>query len=298
MPLLSIITINYNNLAGLAKTVDSAFNQTWQEFEYIVIDGGSTDGSAAYLESHSDRFSSWVSEPDKGVYNAMNKGIAKATGEYLLFLNSGDHFFNDFVLQQYNNLLVEKDLIYFNLNTVEDTLSWTDRYPDVLNFNFFIPGTLPHPATFIKRNLFETVGFYDESLKIVSDWKFFMESFYQYNCSYLRIDETLSTFYTDGLSADPLNKKTIFKERYSVLKPKLSLYLKGLNDSGAKEETLNIYLKTLKKSLVTKNYTIFFNEILSVKPLDFLLRMQLLVIGVSYVLFKKGLSKYSKLLKP
>lgn len=82
---LSIITINYNNLEGLKKTVESVVNQTWQEFEYIVIDGGSTDGSATYLESQNDKITYWVSEPDKGIYSAMNKGIAKATGEYLLF---------------------------------------------------------------------------------------------------------------------------------------------------------------------------------------------------------------------
>jgi len=297
MPILSIITINYNNLEGLKRTVDSVINQTWQEFEYIVIDGGSIDGSVTYLGSKSDRLSYWISEPDTGVYNAMNKGIERTSGKYLLFLNSGDHFFNNFVLHKYNNLLDEKDLICFNLNMVQDTISWIDRYPDVLNFNFFISGTLPHPATFIKKNLFETTGFYDERFKIVSDWKFFMESVCQYNCSYLKIDETLSTFYTDGLSSDPLNKKMIFKERYLVLKPKLSLYLEGLNDSDAKKETLNIYLKTLRKSLVTKNYYIFFNEILRIKHLDFLLRVRLLVIGISYVLYKKGLSKYSKLLK-
>src|SRR5688572_27521016 len=100
MPKISIITINYNNLDGLKRTVDSVVNQTWQEFEYIVIDGGSTDGSGAYIESKSKHFHYWVSEPDKGIYNAMNKGIVKATGEYLLFLNSGDHFFNDTVLEK------------------------------------------------------------------------------------------------------------------------------------------------------------------------------------------------------
>jgi glycosyltransferase involved in cell wall biosynthesis len=93
MPKLSIITINYNNLEGLQRTVESVVNQTWQEFEYIVIDGGSTDGSADFIESQSETIDYWVSEPDKGIYNAMNKGIAKASGEYLLFLNSGDHLF-------------------------------------------------------------------------------------------------------------------------------------------------------------------------------------------------------------
>ena len=77
---LSIVTINYNNLEGLIKTMESVVNQTWKEFEFIVIDGGSTDGSAAYIESQSGNIDYWVSEKDAGIYNAMNKGIARATG--------------------------------------------------------------------------------------------------------------------------------------------------------------------------------------------------------------------------
>ena len=85
---VSIITINYNNLEGLKRTVESVVNQIWQEFEYIIIDGGSTDGSAEYIENQKENFDYWVSEKDAGIYNAMNKGIKVATGEYLLFLNT------------------------------------------------------------------------------------------------------------------------------------------------------------------------------------------------------------------
>ena len=88
MPKLSIITINYNNLEGLKKTFESVFMQTYQDFEYIVIDGGSTDGSKEYIAENTDKINHWVSEPDKGVYHAMNKGIVKASGEYLLFIKT------------------------------------------------------------------------------------------------------------------------------------------------------------------------------------------------------------------
>ena len=115
IPKLTIITINYNNLEGLKRTVESVLNQTWQEFEYIVIDGGSNDGSAEYIESQSEHIDYWVSEPDKGIYNAMNKGIAKARGEYLLFLNSGDHLYSAKVLEENYGKIADFDLIYFNL---------------------------------------------------------------------------------------------------------------------------------------------------------------------------------------
>ena len=84
---LSVITINFNNRDGLRKTIESVVNQTYKDFEYIVIDGGSTDGSVDVIKEYTDRIDYWVSEPDKGIYNAMNKGIDVAQGEYCLFLN-------------------------------------------------------------------------------------------------------------------------------------------------------------------------------------------------------------------
>ena len=95
----SIITVNYNNKEGLRKTIESVISQTFRDFEYIVIDGGSSDGSAELLKEYSDKITYWVSEPDKGIYNGMNKGIAKATGDYLNFMNSGDCFYDQQVLK-------------------------------------------------------------------------------------------------------------------------------------------------------------------------------------------------------
>ncbi|MFV5692442.1 glycosyltransferase family 2 protein [Flavobacterium sp. LT1R49] len=221
MPKLSIITINYNNLEGLKRTVESVVNQTWKEFEYIVIDGSSTDGSAAYLESQSDIIDYWVSEPDNGIYNAMNKGFMKATGEYLLFLNSGDHFYSDNVLQKNHKFLVEKDLVYFNLNFVDKANSRISKYPERLAFSHFIHGSLPHPATFIKKQLFEIVGPYDEGFEIISDWKFFILALFKYNCSYYKVEETLTTFYLDGISS----KFDFSDERNKVLKEYFSGFI-------------------------------------------------------------------------
>ena len=229
MPKLTIITINYDNLEGLKRTVESVINQTWQEFEYIVIDGGSTDGSAEFIESQKEHFDYWVSESDKGIYNAMNKGIMKATGEYLLFLNSGDHFFNDISLEQNHKFLVEKDLVYFNLNFVDKTKFWTGKYPEKLSFSHFIHDTLPHPATFIKSSLLHKVGLYDESLKIVSDWKFFIIALFKYNCSYIKIDEILTTYYLDGISSDLTNQKLIYEERQRVLNADFKNYVEDIN---------------------------------------------------------------------
>ena len=103
---LSVITINFNNRDGLRKTIESVVNQTFKDFEYIIIDGGSTDGSVDVIKEYADRIDYWVSEPDKGIYNAMNKGIDVAKGEYCIFMNSGDCFY---VNDVYENVFRELD---------------------------------------------------------------------------------------------------------------------------------------------------------------------------------------------
>lgn len=201
MPKLSIITINYNNLEGLKRTVESVLNQTWQEFEYIVIDGGSADGSKEYIESQNDKIDYWVSEPDLGIYNAMNKGITKASGEYLLFLNSGDHFYSNEVLKENHRSIVDYDLIYCNLEISDNDKIWIHKCPKELNFSYMFLRSLPHPATFIKAELFDRIGLYNEDYKIISDWIFFMLALFKYNCTYIGLNKVLSTFYLDGISS-------------------------------------------------------------------------------------------------
>ena len=217
MPQLTLITINYNNKVGLQKTIESVINQTWQDFEYIIIDGGSTDGSKALLESYDKNIDYWVSEPDKGIYNAMNKGIEKASGEYLLFLNSGDCFFSTTVLQHNHGHIADFDLIYFDIQFVEDIKSRIVSYPHILCFSDFLMGSLPHPSTMIKASLFSTIGLYDENLTIVSDWKFFLIALFKYNCTYLCVNQTLSVFYLDGISSNLSNQKIQIDEREEVL---------------------------------------------------------------------------------
>src|SRR5690242_21925905 len=97
---LSIITVNFNNAAGLQRTMDSAFHQTFTDYEYVIIDGGSTDGSKDLIKNHANKLVYWVSEKDNGVYQAMNKGIVRAKGDYLLFLNSGDYLLHERILDE------------------------------------------------------------------------------------------------------------------------------------------------------------------------------------------------------
>lgn len=220
---ISIITINYNNLKGLKKTVESVINQTWQEFEYIVIDGGSTDGGVSYIESQSQNLDYWVSEPDTGIYNAMNKAIVKATGKYLLFLNSGDYFFDNKVLELNHKFLVEKDFVYFNVEVIDKKTSRIVSYPQKLNFSFLYFGAICHQSTFIKRALFDKLGLYDENLKIASDWKFMVIALFIYRSSYKHIDKIISVFYLDGISANEMVINS--NERSQVLNEYFRAYI-------------------------------------------------------------------------
>lgn len=250
--LISIITINYNNLEGLKKTMASVLGQTWKGFEYIVIDGGSTDGSAAYIESQSSQIDYWVSEPDTGIYNAMNKGIKVAKGEYLLFLNSGDHFFSNQILHQNYKSLKLYDIIYYNLKVVGEKETFIKKYPEELRFSYFVNDTLPHPASFIRKEVFNKIGLYDESLKIVSDWKFFIQIVCKYNCSYKRIDETLSTFYLDGICSNPNNKNIILAEKQKVLITDFKAYLDDSNHFFEFKTTLENLRASKKIKLLVK----------------------------------------------
>lgn len=178
---LSIVTINYNNLAGLQKTVDSILHQTLTDYEWIVIDGCSTDGSREYLEQYQSHYAYWCSEPDKGIYNAINKGLSHAKGEYVQFLNSGDWLYDRLTLEKaFEQINGQSDIYYGDMMQVNGNENPNDNddrkhnlnpivYPDELGFLFFPYNNICHQAAFYRRSLFDGNP-YDESFSIVSDW--------------------------------------------------------------------------------------------------------------------------------
>lgn len=218
MPKLTIITINYNNLEGLKKTFDSVFKQTYHDYEYIVIDGGSSDGSKEYIEENSDKIAYWISETDNGVYHAMNKGIKKANGEYLLFINSGDELYENTSLENALPFLIEDDIITGNLNFISEEKNFVRHGQEQLSFTYMYQNTIWHPSTFIKKEAFNRSTLYDESLKICSDWKWFLLAIYKHQMSYRKIDLIIAKFYLDGISSSPENQKLIKKEREETFK--------------------------------------------------------------------------------
>lgn len=172
----SIITVNYNNKEGLQRTIESVIHQSFRDFEFIVIDGGSTDGSAEVLKEYDAQINYWVSEPDGGIYQGMNKGIVKATGEYLNFMNSGDCFYSSDILEKVSNYQSDADFIVgkdYHYNDVIHRGHVSIQPPRTTMIHFFV-ATLDHQSSFIKREMF-TNSLYDESRRLVSDWIFFTE---------------------------------------------------------------------------------------------------------------------------
>lgn len=245
-PKISIITINFNNKVGLDRTIRSVINQSYTHIEYIVIDGGSEDGSKEVLERYTEKIAYVISEPDHGIYNAMNKGIRAATGEYLLFLNSGDNLVNNQIIEKVANHGLNEDLVYGDIIFVkgEELTDWIAD--DELSFVTFYEHTIPHPATFIKRTLFETVGLYNEDYKIVSDWEFFLLATCRFNCSYKHISLTIAEFYMDGISADPKNDKLLLAERTAILKHHFPYFIKDYEAHKATKEALRKVRKYVK----------------------------------------------------
>lgn len=223
---LSIVTINRNNAAGLEKTLQSVASQTFKEFEYVVVDGASTDGSVEIVKQYESQFAhlKWVSEPDSGIYNAMNKGIRMASGDYIQILNSADCLAAPDVTERMVAALANSgnpSILYGNMiKCFPDGKTLVDKSfaGQEITMQGMYMGTLNHDPAYILRDLFEKYGYYDESLKIVSDWKWYLQAIVLggEKPQYTDIDVTL--FDMTGISESDGSKDKIRKERQMVLK--------------------------------------------------------------------------------
>lgn len=241
---LSIVTINFNNAEGLRKTLASVATQTYRDIEHIIIDGGSSDKSVKVIQDYVTRVESresrvksviWVSEKDSGIYNAMNKGIKKATGAYIQILNSGDILAAPDVTERMVAVLTQVNseelrvksvgvpILYGNMmkdfgneKIVRDTCGERMYTPE--SFLYFYIGTLNHDCAYIRRDLFDKYGLYNEEMKICSDWEWYVKAIALggEKADYTNIDVTI--FDMNGISeSGGKNKDLIKKERREYL---------------------------------------------------------------------------------
>ena len=223
MLFVSIITINYNNADGLKKTVDSIVSQTFQDFEFIVIDGKSSDKSIDIIKETS-RINYWVSEKDAGIYDAQNKGILQAKGKYLLFLNSGDVFASNDVLKNASKYLAgDKSFYYGNLLLEKNGAIEKHIAPSTINLDFLLNSTFWHPCVFIKSDLFKTYGLYNTAFKICGDYEFFVRCLIKPNITTEYINEFITLFDGNGISNDPSKIKLQEQEREKAWQENMSV---------------------------------------------------------------------------
>ena len=215
---LSIITISYNNIDGLRLTLHSVLQQSYTDFEYIVVDGGSKDGSKEFLLESESYFVQkgitfkWVSEQDAGIYNAMNKGVKMATGRYCNFMNAGDYFANsDVVANVFSHSYDCFDILIGRAQTTTRVIE--PPVSPTLGF-FYEKKSINHQAAFIKRELLEKYP-YDETGLIVSDWKFFLEALIVEKCSYFPLDELIVIFDSNGIGSQDIRRNR--KEQNQIL---------------------------------------------------------------------------------
>lgn len=217
-PFFSIITVNLNNKEGLRNTIEHLIDQTFSNYEFIIIDGGSTDGSRDVIQEYQDKIIYWVSEKDRGIYHAMNKGIARANGEYCLFLNSGDYLIGEKVLETIAAGEKKADVLFGNLVVVSGE-KVIDRILGKHNITFLdiYNNRVKHQASFIKRSLFDQFGLYNEELKIISDWEFFIKSIGLGGASCYYLDMDIACYDNNGISNINNVNNTSTEERDAII---------------------------------------------------------------------------------
>lgn len=211
---LSVVTVNFNNAAGLERTAASIAAQSRAaDVEWIVIDGGSTDGSLDVMNRYSSMTAYSVSEPDRGVYHAMNKGVEAATGEYLLFLNSGDVFYDSSTADAFLRRESAEDVVYGNVVLVDASGRETGHTvlpPEPLLPSFFWHNNLCHQGIFFSRRCFDTHR-YNEELRISADLELVLTLLYQ-GFRFGSFDRFIARYDDGGMSATPEGKAIMQQE--------------------------------------------------------------------------------------
>lgn len=217
---ISIITVCYNAEKTIERTIRSIINQNYPDIEYVVVDGKSTDKTIEILEKYKNDIGIIVSEKDKGIYDAMNKGIALSSGSYVLFLNADDYLFSSDTIKNLMSVVStehDTDIFYGNVLMYEDNNGYAKIWkPEPVSSKLLYRSTLPHPSTIFKRSLFEKIGMYDDSYKIAADFEFYVRAF-RNGAKFRYVDQLVSVFSYGGISTSSENKKLTHDEREQIL---------------------------------------------------------------------------------
>lgn len=250
---LSIITVNLNNSDGLYKTIKSVVDQFYFNYEYIVIDGYSNDGSIEVIKEFADKIDYWVSEPDNGIYNAMNKGLKQATGDIITFLNSGDNYCTPHSLETAIECIKEKinlaELFFFDYIYKSGTSQKLISSSDVINKFVISKKGFGHSSTFYRKTLFESLGPFEENFKISADRVFYMKAIVQHKIKFAYISFPVSVFHYGGVSSDIQYRNILMLEDSEIINKYYTSLEKRLLDSRVIRRLFSI--KVLNKIIIT-----------------------------------------------
>lgn len=216
MKKISIITVCKNDKNRIEKTIESVINQDYENIEFIIIDGNSTDGTTEIIKKYLDKISIFVSEPDTGVYDAMNKGIKYSTGDYLFFLNAGDYFYDNNVLSRIFTRGYNEDLIYGNIFLYRRSKPFFIKLmPTRISNYFMLTDMISHQAIFFTRKVFDELGLYNEKYKISADYDIILKSFKK-GFTYRKVKEIISIVEFEGINSKRENIRQRENERKQV----------------------------------------------------------------------------------
>lgn len=225
-PLISIITAVYNGEGFIENAIQSVLSQTYPHIEYIIIDGGSTDKTVSIIETYQNKLHYWISEKDKGVYDAWNKGLAKANGEWIAFLGADDVFYNNNVIEEATpdlNIALNRNIRYvygkvqlMSVSGKKFIEEWGIPWEESKK-NIFRNMTLTHCGAFHHKSLFKEYGNFDDTFKITGDYEFILREFSKQRSAYF-IDRPITAMRAGGISANLKHKLTVAKENIKALK--------------------------------------------------------------------------------
>ncbi|MDL2123077.1 MAG: glycosyltransferase [Deltaproteobacteria bacterium] len=216
-PKVSIITITYNSELYLEQTIQSIINQTYQCKEYIIIDGASTDSTLSIIKKYEDKIDKWVSEPDNGIADAMNKGLALAMGDFVIFLHSDDYFVDDNVLSVAASHLTNGYEVFFFSISLSNNGEKRLAKPRGFNWWLNLKTGVFHQSVICARTLFERIGDFDTGFRIAMDYDFFLRA-YRARVKTKKIDLPLSVMRLCGVSSqlDWPSLRERFREEHLV----------------------------------------------------------------------------------
>lgn len=207
-PTISIVTVARNSSRTIDATLASVLRQSYPHIEYVVVDGASTDGTREKIETCREGITKFVSEPDEGIYQAMNKGLRMATGNFVLFLNADDALVHRDAIQaavaNISKASREAEVYHGGIVRFDSTTGRSDIWqPTIVNELSLFRGSLPHPATFYRRSVFERVGGFDESFRIAGDYEWAVRARLKHDCAFAPIAALVAVFTQGGLSSNP-----------------------------------------------------------------------------------------------